>query len=275
MLGLGTYGLGGKTELDPNNDDQNDVALIKEAVDCGLTHIDTAEIYAQGHSEEILAQAIKNIDRQKLFITSKVVNWHLGYDDLVNAAKNSLKRLGLKKLDLYLIHAPNPAISLKETMSAMDYLLENELIGAIGVSNFTTTWIQAAQNYTKYKIVNNQIHYNLTARAYEKNGTLDYCQKNNILITAYRPIGRGMDLDNALLKNLAKKYNKTPAQVALNWVINKPNVVGLVKTASQKHLAENLGAIGWRLLPDDEKSLGQDFPQGETINLYENQKPYH
>lgn len=269
VLGLGTWRMGGVEERDFSNDDERDIAAIKAAIELGLTHIDTAEFYAAGHSEELVAQAIAGFDRENLFITSKVYPSHLRYDDVIKAAKKSLKRLGIRKLDLYLIHHPNPGVPLSETMRAMDYLLENELTRFIGVSNFDVPLLQEAQSHTKYKIVNNQIHYSLLARGYEENGTLEYCCENKILVTAYRPVGKGDPnfLGHPLLGEIAKKYGKTPAQVAINWVINKPNIVALVKTSNIEHLKEDLGALGWRLLEEDEKELDEKFPRGETINL--------
>lgn len=97
-----------------------------------------------------------------------------------------MKRLGIKKFYLYLIHGPNPNIPLKETMRAMNYLIENGLADHIGVSNFVSEQIFEAQSVSKYKIVNNQIHYNLAARAHEVKGTLDYCRANDVLITVVK-----------------------------------------------------------------------------------------
>ena len=114
------------------------------------------------------------------------------------------------------------------------------------VSNFNISLLEECQSYTKYKIVNNQIHYSLSAREYESNGTLDYCRKKNILVTAYRPLGESGELSNTqepLMIYLMKKYNKTTAQISINWLIHKPNTVVLVKTSQQEHLDENLGAL--------------------------------
>ena len=154
-------------------------------------------------------------------------------------------------------------------MRAMDFLLENGLIKNIGVSNFNIPLLEKAMSYTKHKIVNNQIHYSLTARAYEENGTLEFCRKNNILATAYRPIGYQQFNDQAkqILEQLSQKYEKTPMQIAINWVINKPNLVALIKSSNSKHLKENLGALDWRIETKDEKYLDNNFPRMTTINI--------
>ena len=268
VLGFGTYRMGGETERDLANDDQRDIAAIQAAVALGMHHLDTAELYANGYCETLVGQAIKPLDRQQLFITTKVRASNLHYDDVIAAAKRSLERLGIKQIDLYLIHRPNPAIPLEESIRAMDFLLEHELIKNIGVSNFNVEQLTTAMAATKYRIVSNQIHYNLSARAYEQNGTIEFCQKNNILVTAYRMVGYDQLTAGAgLLEPLAKKYQKTPVQIAINWLTSQPNVVGLVKSTNPDHLQENLGALDWQLTEEDAEHLGRNFPLGETINL--------
>lgn len=268
VLGFGTYQMGGKTERDPANDDQRDIAAIRAAVNLGIRHLDTAELYAGGYSETLIGQAIKSFDRDSLFLTTKVSGSNLRYDDIIQSAQASLKRLGVTSVDLYLIHRPNPDIPITESIRAMDFLLEHELIKYIGVSNFNVEQLTAALAATKHRIVSNQIHYNLSARAYEQNGTLEFCRKHNVLVTAYRIVGYDQLTAGAgLLEPLAKKYQKTPAQIAINWLTNQPNVVGLVKSTNAGHLQENLGALGWQLTEEDAEYLGRNFPRGETINV--------
>jgi diketogulonate reductase-like aldo/keto reductase len=266
-LGLGTWQMGGRYERDPNNDDERDVDAIRYAIRSGIRHIDTAEIYAAGHAEEIVAQAIKGTPREELFITTKVSDEHLRYDDILRACEGSLNRLGAAYIDLYLVHAPNPAIPLQETVRAMDALVESKLIRFIGVSNFHVPLLEEAQSYAKHKIVNNQIHYALYARAFEENGTIEYCQKNDIIVTAYRPLGKGKltQKGNSRIDALAVKYGKTPAQIALNWLVQKPNVVAIFKSSNADHIRENLGAIGWQLSEEDTKELDAKYPRGETM----------
>lgn len=266
--------MGGRYARNPFNRDQRDIAGIEAALEAGITHIDTAEIYAGGHTEELVSEAIKDFDRRRLFLTTKVWWTNLRYDDVIRAARDSLSRLGLKQIDLYLIHGPNPDIPIKETMRAMDYLLENGLTRFIGVSNFDVSELEEAVAATKYKIVNNQIHFNLTAREYQTNGTLEFCRKHNILVTAYRPLGLGEGMTGGIpeagmefLKRIGEKYAKTPAQVALNWLIEQPNLVTIFKSTNPGHIKENLGAIGWKLDEDDRAELTDNFPYGLTRNV--------
>ncbi len=254
---------------DPDNDDERDIAAIRAAFDAGITHIDTAEIYAAGHTEELVGEAIADLPREKLFITSKVATYHLRYDQVLAAAEGSLKRLGLKYLDLYLIHGPDPEVPLKETMRAMAKLREQGLIRNIGVSNFIPELIAEAQKFCSYRIVNNQINYSLEARGHDEVGTLEYCAKNQILVMAYRPLAKGVFSveGQQMLQKLGQKYQKPPLAVALNWVLGKPNVVALVKTSNPQHLRENLVALGWRLDSEDEQALDERFPAGETMGV--------
>ena len=268
-LGLGTYKMGGVKRRDFDNDDKRDIRAIKTALKLGYTHIDTAERYAGGHAERLIGIAMKKFKREKIYITSKVYSNHLKYDAVIRAAKRSLERLGTSYIDQYLIHHPNPKISLKQTMRAMDFLYEEGMIKHIGVSNFDTPLIQEAQSCTKYKIVNNQINYNLSARGYEENGTLDYCKKHKILVTAYRPICHGAFAEGTfpLLAEIAEKYKKSQAQIAIAWLVSKPNIVTIAKATSKKYLKENIQAALLRLSRADIKKLDNEFPRGETMYL--------
>lgn len=152
----------------------------------------------------------------------------------------------------------------------MDFILENELARFIGVSNFGKDLVEEAQSYSKYKIVNNQIHLSLSAREWEKDATLDYCRKHDILVTAYRPTGKGSlaTAGHPLLDALAVKYGRTPVQIALNWVIQTPNIVTLFKTSNLTHLQENLGALGWSLTAEDWQELDRNFFEAQLSTAH-------
>jgi diketogulonate reductase-like aldo/keto reductase len=268
IYGLGTWKMGGTKIYDPNNDDQADIQAIKTAIENGITHIDTAENYAEGYTETLVGKAIKDYERSKLFLVSKVAPEHLQYEDVINALKASLKRLQTNYLDLYLIHAPNPDIPLKETMRAMDTLLEEGLIKNIGICNFTIAEFEEAQSYTKNKIVINQLHLNLKYREAERKGLLEYCQKNDVLFVAWRPLQKGILIEGTenIVNELAQKYQKTPAQIALNWLISQPNVVTLSKTRDVEHLKDNLGALNWIMDTEDIERLDKEYPNQEDIS---------
>lgn len=253
--------MGGRETYNPENDDRADINAIKAAIDEGVTHIDTAEIYAEGHAEKIVGEAIKGHDRQKLFIVSKVQFIHLSkYEDVIQAAKDSLKRIGTDYLDLYLLHRPSP--NIRETMRAMDDLIKQGLIRNMGVCNLNIEEFDEAQACTKNKIVINQLHYNVKYREMEKRGLLSYCQKNDVMLVAWRPLQKGIILDEEtnILTEMAEKYHKTPAQIAINWLISQDNVVTLSKTTSIGHLKENLGAVGWEMDLEDVERLRKEYP---------------
>lgn len=255
VLGLGTWRIGGEYEKDPLTDEQQVTASIHEVISVGITHIDTAEMYAAGYTEELIGKATQYVDRSKLFITSKVWPEHAHFEDVLDAAERSLKRLQTDYLDLYLVHWPNEDIEIEETLEAFDELIEQKLVRNIGVSNFSIKQFQEAQKATKNKLVVNQIHYSLLDQSHED--IVRFCQKNDTLITAYRPLERGLltNKNNEKINKLCKKYNKTPSQIALNWLISQPNVTTISKMMKKDHLEDNLGAIGWKMESEDMQLL--------------------
>ncbi len=262
VFGLGTWRMGGDRMRDLHNDDEADIKAIRQAIEAGITHIDTAERYADGKAEELIAQATQGINRTDLFLVSKVAPVHLSYDSVLKAAEGSLKRLHTDYLDLYLVHQPNDEFPIAETMKAMNKLVDDGLVKYIGVSNFKNERVDEAQKHSHHKIVCNQLHYNLKVREIERNNILTYSQQNDIMVTAWRPLEKGVLMEDGkeLLAKMAQKYNKTPAQIAINWLISQPNIVTLSKMRDKKHLDENVGAIGWEMEQKDIEKLRLEFP---------------
>lgn len=262
VFGLGTWLMGGDHQRNPKNDDEKDRQAIRNAIDSGITHIDTAEMYAAGHAEELVGEAIKDYSRKKLFLVSKVWPDHLRYDDVLTACADSLKRLGVDYLDLFLIHAPNPEIPLARTMKAFDKLKKDGLIKNIGVSNFSVKSFKKAQKYTENKIVVNQLHYNLMIREVEDRGLLAFCQKEDVMLCAWRPVQKGIFSSKSIniLDELSKKYHKTPLQIAINWLISQQNIITISKMRKKAHLKENIGAVGWNMKDEDIEILRKKFP---------------
>lgn len=270
-FGFGTWQMGGRNDRDFSNDDKADIEAIQSAVNQGITHIDTAEVYADGYTEKLVAQAIKPYERSKLFLVSKVMPQNLGYKDLISHFKKSLKRLSTDYLDLYLIHRPNPKVPLNETIKALNDLVKQGVLRNIGVANFNKESLQKAQSTSSYPIVVNQAHYNLIYREVEETGLLKYCQENDVILMAWRPIEKGvvLDVDSQTFDNICKKYNKTKSQVAINWLISQKNVVTLAKSRSIEHLKENLGGVNWQMDDEDIEILRKEFPnQQKHSNSY-------
>lgn len=210
-----------------------------------------------------LAVQEKRLDREKVL---KMALFH-DFDEARTGDPTWVNQLYLKRRSGQAIAAASANLPFGREMRALDDLIDEGLVEHIGISNFHIPLLKAAQSYARHKLVNNQIHYNLAARAYEENGTLEYYQKNNILVTAYRPINKGGFLSNSLLVNVARKHNKTPAQIALKWLTIKPNIVTIIKCAQLEHLQEALSVLGWQLEPIEATLLEREFPRGETMHL--------
>ena len=267
-FGMGTWMMGGETERDAGNNGDADAAALIAGLERGLTHIDTAEMYAAGFAEEIVGRAIAGRKRSNLFITSKVWDTNLSYDGVLRAAEGSLKRIKTDYLDLYLIHKPNNDIPLKDSIRARDRLRSEKIIRSIGVSNFAVKRLAHAQALSDHKIVANQVHYNLTFREPEVSGMLDYCSRNDIMLIAWRPLQKGaLPADSAaFLQPLCEKYHKTLYQIALNWLISQPGVATISTMRNPSHLDENLGALGWEMDKSDIEFIREKFPEQQSVS---------
>jgi diketogulonate reductase-like aldo/keto reductase len=233
-LGLGTWQLTGA-------DCRKAVGL---ALELGYRHIDTSDDY---NSEEDIGRAIKGFDRAALFITSKVDDTLLRKNDLVEACKGSLKRLGTDYLDLYLIHRPNPAVPITETMQGMEELVEQGLVRSIGISNFSRAGTEAAAEASGVPVCVNQIKihpYHYPA------AVIKYLKENGIAVTAYSPLDTGQLADDELLTGIGRQYNKSACQVSLRWLLDKGLIV-IPKATTPEHLREDIDLFDWELSKED------------------------
>ena len=257
-VGIGTWEIGGGLSPDSSKDSEG-IQAIRKGIELGMTLIDTAEKYADGHAEELVGEAIRSFSRDNLFIVSKVWPDHLQYNEVLKAAERSLERLDIKYLDLYLVHHPNPDISLKETMAAMEELVERGMVKFIGVSNFNVDQMVEAKSYlTNYEITVNQLPYNLLDRDIEKE-VIPYCVKNHITIMAYWPLSKGQLAKDEFLSKIGEKYGKTSAQVAINWLITHENVIAIPKAVNPDHIQENAESANWRLSEEDIELISSHF----------------
>lgn len=268
VYGLGTWQMGGRFERDPLNDDHADIEAIRKAINAGVTHIDTAEKYADGHSEVLVGTALQEVKREDVFLASKVSSEHFKSDDVMTACKNSLKRLGTDYLDLYLLHTYSDVVPLKETISALNRLVSEGYVRNIGVCNFNVEHLKEAQSYAETPIVCNQVHYNIMFREPEHAGLLEYCQKNDVLISAWRPVQKGILTTAAHddITRLCKKYDATPSQIAIAWLISQQNVITISKTRNYEHLLENIGSLAIHMESDDIELLRTQYPDQHSIS---------
>ena len=259
-IGYGTWTIGGGMTPDPSRDTRSLTAL-RSALELGYTHFDTAEMYASGHSEELLGQSVREsgISRESLFITSKVSASHLRYDDLLHSFENSLRRLKMDYLDLYLIHWPSRGFLLSESFRALNQLVREGRVRHIGVSNFDLSLLKQAQAESEASIFTNQVSYSLKDRSCVQNGVLEYCQANDILITAYSPVEEGRLHINSIMQASADAHDVTPYQIALAWLISQPRVITIPMSFNPKHQGENLAAADIELNAEEIKQLNQVF----------------
>jgi diketogulonate reductase-like aldo/keto reductase len=255
-IGFGTWSIGGGMSPDRSKDERS-LQALRAALEIGYTHFDTAEMYARGHSEELLGQAVRESDvaREDLFITSKVSASHLRYDDVLSACENSLRNLSMDYLDLYLIHWPSSGTPLIDTFRALNQLVHEGRVRHLGVSNFDVKLLEQAQAESEAPIFTNQVPYSLGDRSYIRNGVLEYCQENDILLTAYSPVDEGRLQVNSTVKAIAEAHEATPYQIALAWLVSQPRVITIPMSFDPDHIAENFAAADIELTADEIQQL--------------------
>jgi diketogulonate reductase-like aldo/keto reductase len=236
-IGMGTWRMG---SLDPDTR-KAELETIRFGLEAGINLIDTAESYGSGESEKLVGEAVRGI-RDSVFLATKVSPENLSYDNVIKSCYRSLERLGTSYIDLYQIHWPNPRIPIKQTMRAMEKLVNEGKIRYIGVSNFSLQQLKEAEEaLSRAEVVSNQVEYSFAVRSIEKD-MLPYAEKEKITVIAYSPLARGKIPTNLIPDNLLSKYNATPAQVILAWVGKSESVVPIPKSANPEHMRENAAA---------------------------------
>lgn len=251
-IGFGTWSIGGESTPDPARDSDS-IKALRVALEVGYTHFDTAESYAAGHSEELIGQVLRKqrVKRETVFITSKVTPFHLKYDAALEACEKSLRRLKMDYLDLYLIHWPTAKMKLEETFRALNKLVRDGKVKHLGVSNFNLKQLQEAQKYSEAPILTNQVPYRLPDDKYVENGVIEYCQKNDILVTAYSPVKFRSIRVNKTLRAVAEAHSATPFQIALAWLVMQPRVITIPMSFDPQHIQENFDAAEIVLTKDE------------------------
>ncbi|MDP1546696.1 MAG: aldo/keto reductase [Anaerolineales bacterium] len=255
-IGFGTWKIGGGSFADPKTDSVS-MRALHTAIETGYTHFDTAEMYANGHSEELLGRAVREsqVRREAFFITTKVTPSHLRYDDVLSACENSLRRLQMDTIDLYLIHWPGAGAKYEDTFRALNKLVRDGKVKHLGVSNFNLKQLKQSQELSETPIITNQVPYSLSDRSYVKNGMLEYCQRYDIFLTAYSPIEEGNLKKSRALENIAKAHDATTYQIALAWVISQPRVITIPMSANPQHIRENFEAADIELTQTEIEQL--------------------
>ncbi len=254
-LGLGTWRMGGGMSADTSRDAEV-LEALRYALQIGYRHFDTAEIYGNGHAEELLGRALREsgIPREEIFLTSKIWPDHLTYAGTLRACEGSLRRLGTEYLDLYLIHWP-PSLPLEEGFRALNALVREGRVRYLGVSNIEASLMRRAAALSETPLLTNQVPYSLFNRDYARNGVLKYCQEHGILLTAYTPLEKGRLANSPVLASIAEARGATPAQIALAWLLAQPGVITIPKAVQRRHLEENLVAADIQLTPEEMRAL--------------------
>jgi diketogulonate reductase-like aldo/keto reductase len=257
-IGFGTWKIGGS--MSPNHSvDAQSLTALRYALEIGYTHFDTAEMYGGGHSEELVGQAVRESGqkREDLFITSKVTPSHLNHNDVLQACENSLRRLQMDYIDLYLIHWPQTGMRLEDTFQALNKLVRDGKIKHLGVSNFNLNLLKQSQSHAETPILTNQVPYSISERSYVRNGVLEYCQQKDIFLTAYEPVDKGHLRSNKTLENIARAHNATIFQIALAWLVDQPRVITIPMSYDPQHIRENFESADIELTHAEFKALSE------------------
>lgn len=222
---------------------------VEHALEVGYRHIDTAWMYG---NEKDVGKAIKEsgISREEIFVTTKLWNDHHGYDAALKAFDESLNNLGIEYIDLYLIHWPVPEKRLL-SWKALENIYNERRAKAIGISNYTTDHLRELDKESLITPTVNQIEF--SPFLYQKE-LHEFCKNNNIQLEAYSPLTKGRKFENPTLKDIAKKYSKTPAQVLIRWVLQH-DIVVIPKSANPKRIEENSNVFDFELDDGDMEKL--------------------
>ncbi|MDB4933302.1 MAG: oxidoreductase [Labilithrix sp.] len=256
QLGQGTWHMA----EDPRRRD-SEVTALRVGIDLGMTLIDTAEMYADGRAEELVAAAIEG-RRDEVFLVSKVLPDHATREGTRIACENSLRRLRTDRIDLYLLHWRG-SVPLADTVEAMTELVGAGKIRRWGVSNFDVDdmehlWLsrgEAAQT--------DQVLYNLRSRGIEYD-LLPWCRSRSMPIMAYSPIEQGRLIGDPTLEKIAARHDASNAQVALAWVLRHPDVIAIPKAGTEAHVRNDFAALKIELSPHDLAALDREFPPPTT-----------
>ncbi len=241
-VGFGTW------QIIPGSRTRN---AVTAALETGYRLIDTARIYGN-ESSVGKAIAASGIDRKDIFVTTKLWNTSQGYDKAHKAFKNSLKRLGLDYVDLYLIHWPVTA-KRQESWRALTELYESGQTRSIGVSNYTVQHLEELLSESNIVPAVNQVEFHPFLYE-EQKPLLDFCKKNGILLEAYSPLAHGKKTDSSVLPRLAQKYGKSSAQIILRWCVQH-GTVPLPKSNNPDHIRDNLNIFDFELSSDEMEQI--------------------
>lgn len=255
---------------------------VDTALELGYRRVDTAQMYG---NEDAVGEGIEqsNVPREDIFVTTKLnrsVVDSMGYtlvagspletgirrgnlkkERVVESVERSLERLGTSYIDLLLIHAPGVRVPVRETIEAMNSLRDEGIVRNIGVSNFSRERLERAVEASDSPILSNQVKYNVF---YEQDEVHEYCVENDVMMTAYTPLNHGKRLDTGVLVEIGEGYDKTPAQVALRWLVQQENISAIPKASKREHQKQNIEIFDFEL--DDDEMERIDTLDGGVVD---------
>lgn len=220
---------------------------VGTALELGYRHVDTAQMY---DNEEAVGDAIAeaDVEREDVFLVTKVNTDNLRREDVLRSTRRSLDRLDTDYADLLLIHAPRKYAPISETIGAMNELQDDGAVRHVGVSNFSVDQLREAMDASRTPIVTNQVKYHPYT---DQSELLAFCVENDVTLTAYSPLARGDVASDDALAEIGGRHGKTPSQVALRWLLQQEHVIPIPKAASRDHQRENLDVFDFRLSDDE------------------------
>jgi diketogulonate reductase-like aldo/keto reductase len=229
---------------------ETEYRAVETALETGYRHVDTAQIYG---SEPAVGDAVADseLDREDVFLTTKLAGENRSYDDVIESTRESLDDLETSYVDLLLIHWPVEDVSTEETLRAMNDLHDDGLVRHLGVSNFSVPQLRDAREVSDAPILTNQVEYNVANRQDE---LLAYCIED-VMLTAYSPLGVGDLLDDGTLGAVADRHGKTPAQAAIRWLLQQPMVATIPMSSSPAHIRENFDVFDFELSGSEMREL--------------------
>ena len=257
-LGQGTWEMG----EDPSKHEQ-ELGALRYGIEHGMTLIDTAEMYGEGKSEQLVGEAVRGYDRSKLYLVSKVYPWNAGREHIFKSCEQSLKRLGTDYLDLYLLHWRGE-VPLSETVACMNELVKKRMIRHWGVSDFGVKDMEELMAAGGEDCVTDQVLYHLGSRGVEYD-LVPWLKKHNMLTMSYSPLVRTVELRKRIVthpavKKVAADHHVTETQVMLAFLIHDPTVFAVPKASTIEHVQENCAVLDVTLSDAEYATLSQAFP---------------
>jgi len=235
-----------------------EIEALRLGVELGMTLIDTAEMYGEGASEKLIAEAL-GAERDRLFLVSKVYPHNASRKGVIEACERSLTRLKTDRLDLYLLHWRG-SVPLEETVAGFEKLRRSGKIHHWGVSNFDTEDLEELSTIDGgSRCATNQVLYNVTRRGPEYD-LIPWMADRRMPLMAYSPIEQGRLPKTGILRDIGRSHDASPYQIALAWLLQKPGIIAIPKAASPAHVRDNCRALEIRLSPDELKAIDAEFP---------------